>query len=150
MKTCQLKGSTKKLKTIFIVRNTKKITQTFAKRLKKLCDMQIMFTTKKLKTCLPTMKSSFDKNLKLHMVYKITYKGSSSIYVAQTSRHVTNRFSEHHKKDSSVGQQLVECCGTAHNFESDILDACFGAKDLTKIETTYIKKPKLQLNTRDE
>ena len=108
------------------------------------------FTTRKLRTCLPTLKSPFDKNLKSHVVYKVPCNGCSSIYVGQTSRHVTTRFSEHQKQCSSVGQHLVECCGTTHNVKWEILDACRVVEKLMTIEAIYIKKLKPQLNTRDE
>ena len=67
------------------------IFQNFASRLKKLCDIPIIFTTGKLRTCLPTLKSSSDKNLKSHVVNKVTCNGCSSIYVGQTSRHDATR-----------------------------------------------------------
>ena len=99
----------------FFVQYRGNITQNFASRLKKLCDIHIIFTTRKLRTCLSTLKSPLDKNLKSHVVYKVACNGCSSIYVGQTSRHVTTRVSELQKKDFPVGQHLVECCGTKHN-----------------------------------
>ena len=98
---------------------------------------------------MPTLKSSFDKNLKSHVVYKVTCNGCSSIYVGQTNQHVTTRISEHQKKGFPVGQH-VECCGTAHDIEWEILDACREFEKLMRIEPIYIKKLKPQLNTRDE
>ena len=82
----------------FFVQYRGNITQSFASRLKKLCDIQIIFKTRKLRTCLLSLKSPFDKNLKSHVVYKVTCNGCSSIYVGQTSRHVTTRISEHQMK----------------------------------------------------
>ena len=123
----------------FFVQYRGNISENFAGRLKKLCDNQIIFTTRKLRTCLPTLKPSFDKNLKSHVVYKVTCNGCSSIYVGQTSRHVTTRISENQKKDSPVEQHLVECCGTAHNIEWEILDTCCVVEKLTTIEATYVK-----------
>ena len=104
--------------------NRGSITQKFSSSVK-LCDIQIIFT-RKTKTCLTPLKSSFDKNLKSHVVYRITCNGCSSIYFGQTSRHVTTRISENQKKNSPVGQQPIEGCGTAHNIEWEILDACWG------------------------
>ena len=52
----------------FFVQYRGNITQNFASRLKKLFDIQIFFTTRKLRTCLPNLKSPFDKNLKSHVV----------------------------------------------------------------------------------
>ena len=122
----------------------------FSSRLKKLGDIQIIFTTRKLRTCLSTLKAPFDKNLKSHVVYKVTCNGCSSIYVGQTSRHVTTRISEHQEKDSPVGQHLIECFGKLHNIKWEILDACRGVEMLMTIEAIYIKKLKPQLNTLDE
>ena len=81
------------------------------------------------------------------VVYKVTCNGCSSIYVGRTSRHVTTRISGHQKKDSPVGQHLVECCGTTHNVKWQILDACRGVEKRMTIEAIYIKKLKPQLNT---
>ena len=125
-------------------------TQSFASRLKKMCDIQIIFTTRKLTTCLPTLKSPFDKNLKSNVVYKVTCNGCISTYVGQTSRHVITGISDYQKKDSPVGQHLAECCGTTHNVKWEILDACRGFEKLMTIEAIYIKKLKPQSNTRDD
>ena len=134
----------------FFVQYRGNIKQNFANKMKKLCDIQIIFKTRKLGTCLPSLKSPFDKNLKSHVVYKVTSNGCSSIYVGQTSQHFTTRISEHQKKDSLVGQRFFECCGTTHNVKWEILDACRGVEKLMTIEAIYIKKLKPELNTRDE
>ena len=131
--------------------NTEEISrEVFASRLKKLCDIKIIFTTRKLRTCLPTLKSPFDKNLKSHVVYKVTCNGCNSIYVGQNSQHITTRFSEHQKKDSPVGQHFVEYCGTTHNVKWENLDSCREVEKLMTIEAIYIKKLRPQINTRDE
>ena len=49
---------------------TRKITQNLANRMKKLCDISVIFTMRTL-GCLPALKSSFDKNLKTHVEYKV-------------------------------------------------------------------------------
>ena len=48
-----------------------KLTQNFASKLKKLCKLKVVFTTQKLRSCLPILKSSFDRDLKSHVVYEI-------------------------------------------------------------------------------
>ena len=72
------------------------------------------------------------------MVYKVTCNGCSSIYVGQISRHVTTRISEHQKKDTPVWH-LVECCGTAHNIEWEILDTSQGWKTKDNRSDLYEK-----------
>ena len=59
-------------------------TQNFASKLKKLCEMQVVFTTRKLRSCLPTLKSSFFRDLKSHVVYEIKCNWCGSIYACRT------------------------------------------------------------------
>ena len=122
------------------------LTQNFASKLKKLCELQVVFTALKLRLCLPTLKSFFDRDLKSHVVYEIKCNGCGSIYVGQTSRHVTTRITEHQKKDS----QVVECRGAMNDIERKILDAFRTVEKLMIIEAIYISKLKPALNTRDE
>ena len=75
---------------------------------------------------MPTLELCFDKNLKSHLVYKVTCYEFSFIYVGETSWHNTIGISEHKKKDTPVGGHLVEYCGTAKNIECEILDSCCG------------------------
>ena len=124
--------------------------QNFASDLKKLCKWQMVFTTRKLRSCLPTLKSSFDTDLTFHVVYDIKSNGCGSIYVGETSRHVTTRITEHQKKDSQLGKHLVECRGATNDIEWRILDACRTVEKLMVIEAVYISKPKPELNTRYE
>ena len=126
------------------------LSQNFASKLKKLCELQVTFTMRKIISCLPTVKSSFDRDLKAHVVYEIICNGCGSIYVGQTSRHVTTRITEHQKKDSRVGQHLVECRGATNDIEWKILDACRTVEKLKIIGAIYISKLKPALNTRDE
>ena len=59
------------------------------------------------------------------MVYEIQCNESTgSFYFGQTSRHVTTKISEQQKKNSQLGQHLVECSGSTNNIELKILDAC--------------------------
>ena len=60
-----------------------------------VCSQILITITSNLRTCLPTLKSCFDENLKTHVVYKVTFYEFSSIYVGQTSRHVTTGVSVH-------------------------------------------------------
>ena len=73
------------------------LTQNISSKLKKICELQVVFTTRKLRSCLPTQKASFDRDLKSHVVNEIKCNGCGSIYVGQTSRHVTTRITEHQK-----------------------------------------------------
>ena len=68
------------------------------------------------------------------MVLKVSCKGSNSINVG------------HNKQDNTsfyVGKHLIQCCGTAHNIELDLFDACCRVDKLRIFEATYFKKVEL-------
>ena len=75
--------------------------------------------------------------------------GCGSIYVGQTSRHVSTRLTEHQKKDSQVGQDLVEC-GATNDIEWRIVDGYRTVEKLMIIEAICISKLIPALNTLDE
>ena len=56
----------------------------------------------------------------------------------------------HQKKDSLLGQDIVECCSKGHKSEWEILVACHGFAKLLTIAAIYIKKPRPQLNRHNE
>ena len=72
--------------------------QTLAKKVRDITNALIIFTTRKLKTCMPSLKSSFSSELKSKVVYRLECCGCKSIYVGQTVRHLTTRIEEHRKK----------------------------------------------------
>ena len=74
---------------------TGNITQNFARKLQKLCE--VVFITRKIRSSLPTLKSSFDRDLNSHLVYEIKC-GCGYNNFGQTRRHVTTRISEHQKR----------------------------------------------------
>ena len=61
------------------------LTQNFASKL------QVGYIARKFRSCPPTLKSSFYRELKSLVVYEITCNGCGSIYVEPTSRHITTR-----------------------------------------------------------
>ena len=67
-----------------------------------------------LKSCSPTLKPSLDSTFILHVLLIIACKDAIPTMLAHQ---FTTRISENQKKDSSMGDHLVETCGTAHNFE---------------------------------
>ena len=50
----------------FVLHYRGNISNEFVKKLNKIHPVQTDFTTRKLKSCLPSLKSSFDKDLKFH------------------------------------------------------------------------------------
>ena len=82
-------------------------------KLQKLTHFTVIYTTRKLKTCLPSLKFGSDQHLKLHLVNEKTRRECKSTYIGQTCRHITTRMAVLQKKDSPVGQHLRECFGTS-------------------------------------
>ena len=104
----------------------------------------MVFITRKLNSCLPTLISTFDRDLKSYVLIEIKSNGCGSIYVVQTSRHVITRITEHQKEDSQVGRHIVECSGSTNN----ILDVGPTVEKRITIEAIYDSKLKPRLNTR--
>ena len=88
----------------------------FVKKLNKIHPGQTIFTTRKLKSSLPSLKSSFDKEIKPHVIYELTCNECKSIYVGQTCQHITTWAAEHAKTDSPMGRQSIECNGDKNSF----------------------------------
>ena len=82
-------------KLMFFVRYRGNTSQKSVSRWKKLCDIQIIFKTKRFRTFLPTLRLSFPRSFKPHMVYKFTYSGCNSIYIGQTIKFFTTNVPEH-------------------------------------------------------
>ena len=149
----QLRGQktlAKEFKPLFFLRCRVNISLQLKRKLEKPFEMTTKFTTRKLCTCLPSLKSSADSNLKSHVVYELSCRGCSSTYVGQTCRHFATRISEHQKINSPVGQHVVECCGALTVFNYKIIDQCLDSKKLMTIDTLHISRRKPQLNTREE
>ena len=62
----------------FVLQYRGNISNEFVKKLNKIHLVQTIITTRKLKSCLPSLKNSFDKDLKSHVVYELTCNGCKS------------------------------------------------------------------------
>ena len=85
-------------------------------------------------SCLLSLKSSFDNDLKSHVVYELTCNGCKSIYVGQTYRHITTRVAEHAMADSPMGVHAIESNGEKTSFQWKILDQCSNQSKLMTLE----------------
>ena len=95
----------------FVLQYRGKISNEFVKKLNKIHLVQTIFNTRKRKSCLHSLKASFDKDLKSNLVYELTCSWCKSIYVGQTCRHITTRVAGHAKVDSPMGVHAIECNG---------------------------------------
>ena len=74
------------------------------------------------------------------MVYKLTSSGFNSKYVGQTVRHLATRGDEHRKRDSPVGQHLLECnkeVGGTAELKSEIIGQTANTHKLLKLEVLH-------------
>ena len=118
--------------------------QYFANRLGKLNNVQVVFTTRKLEPCLPSLKSAFSNDLKSRVVYKMSCSGCTSTYVGQTVRHLTIRIEEHKKADSPVGLHFQQCLleGNSADLSWEIIDRSSNQAKLLTLEAIHIRKDK--------
>ena len=112
----------------------------------------MVFTTRKLESCLPSLKSAFSNDLKSRVVYKLSCRGCISTYVGQTVRQVTTRIEKHKKEDSPVGLQLQQCQldGNSADLSWETIDRTNNQKKLLILEAIHFRRKKPGLNTRDE
>ena len=110
-------------------------------KVRQISGAQIIFTTSKLKSRLPSLNTFFARELRSKVVFKFTCSGCNSTYVVQTVRHLDTRVDKHRKSDSPVGQHLLECnkevCGTAE-LNSEITDKTASTHNLLTVEALHI------------
>ena len=91
----------------------------------------MIFTLRKLKTVLPSLKPPIDQLLKSKVVYQIKCPGCNASYVGQTSRHLTIRLNEYIRKapvkehfqkcQYRVNEKCVNILATTHKGKSSFL-----------------------------
>ena len=126
--------------------------QTLAKKVRDITNAQIIFTTRKMKTCMPSLNSSFSSELKIKVVYRLECCGCKPIYIGQTVQNLTIRIEEHRKEDTPVGQPVRQCGSESgkSEFKWKIIDQASSSIKLLTLEALHIRKERLAINTRDE
>ena len=69
---------------ILMVQYSGNHSQTLAKKVRDITNAQMIITTRKMKTCIHSLKSSFSSEMKSKVVYRFECCGCKSIYVGQT------------------------------------------------------------------
>ena len=138
---------------LLILQYRGRISDDFSNSLKRInAPCKVVFTMKKLKTLLPTLKPKVDISLKSRVVYKITCPRCNSCYVGQTVRHLLSRFREHKGKSSPVGIHFHGVCDVALSFNdvSILATSCKSISHLMTLEALWIDRLKPSINTKDE
>ena len=113
--------------------------------------MTTIFTMRNLQTCLSPLKSSFDSNMKSHVVCELSCCGCDSTYNGQTCQHLTTKIFLHQKHDSQLGKHVVGCCGAPKVvFNYKRIDKYQEIEKYLTLEALHFSRCKLKLNTLDE
>ena len=102
---------------------------------------------------MPSLKTSFARELRSKVVYQLTCSGCNSTYIGQTVRQLATRVDEHRKGDSPVGQHLLECrkeVGGTAELKSEIIDQTANTHKLLTLEALHIWRERPKINTHDE
>ena len=103
----------------FFINYRGKATEEYIKHIKKICastespafkvPLKVVYTTRQLKTLLPSLKPAVEKDLKSCVIYKLNCPFCKKCYVGQTARHVVTRSREHINNEGPVKSHLEEC-----------------------------------------
>ena len=129
-----------------------KVSEKFERALKKLdTPCKVIFTLRKLKTVMPSLKAPVDKSLRSKVVYQISCPCCAACYVGQTSRHLLYRIKEHQRQSSPVGAHFRLCNVVVTMDDVKIIaSTCKTIGHLMTLEAILIDKIKPLLNTKDE
>ena len=116
------------------------ISGTLAKKLEKLLLYDVVFTTRKLKTCLPSLKCRIPAELQSNVVHEIKCPGCDASYAGQTVRHLTTRMREHAAQSTPVGNHTKLCCNLLPCDIVKIIDKCGTQSKLLTFEALHIAR----------
>ena len=134
-----------------------KCSESYARDIRRVCtdnvvnsvSCKVIFTLKKLRTVLPSLKEPVERNLRSKLVYKIKCSHCNVCYVGKTRRHLQVRFKEH-LKNGPVKAHLEKCVGGFELENVDILGSTSrGEMHLLTLEALWIREVKPYLNTQD-
>ena len=112
----------------------------------------VVFTMRKLRTVLPSLKPAVDKELRGSVVYQLKCSRCQACYVGQTDRHFCTRLKEHQSRKSQPVYRHFEQCGTKLELENtEFLAATTrNVVFLETLEALWIEELKPRINTKEE
>ena len=130
-----------------------KASEDFARALHKIeAPCTPVFTMRKLKSVLPSLKPAIEKLYRGSVVYKLNCTRLSACYVGQTDRHFSTRLNEHQKKKCQPVYHHFENCGVKLE-EKDtefLASTTRGVTFLETLEALWIEELKPGINTKEE
>ena len=135
----------------FFITYRGKPTEQLAKSFRKLnAPCNVIMTTRKMKTVLPSLKPMIPYMFQSNVVYQIVCPGCNSSYVGQTTRQLQRRFKEHVGNKGPVKSHFEKCAITPDNDVIKILGRSLTLPRLLTLEALFIKEMNPDLNTKDE
>ena len=127
-----------------------KVSKKFERSSRKLeAPCKVIFTLRKLKICLPSLKPYVDKSLRSKVVFKINCPCCNACYVGQTSQHC--RIREHKRRSSPVGSHFTTCnTELTWNCITIIASTLKSINYSMTLEALHINEINPNLNTKDE
>ena len=128
-----------------------KSTESYAKDIHKSgVECRVIFTLKKLKTVMPSLKEPVEKFQKSGLVYQIKCPRCSACYVGQTGRHLQVRFKEHLSRKGPIKDHMTKCEGRISEENVNILGITSkGYEHLLTLEALWIREIKPFFNIQD-
>ena len=129
-----------------------KVSEEYARSLHRCgAPCNIIFTLRKLKTVLPSLKPAVEKALKSGVIYQIQCAVCQAAYVGQTSRHLMTRLKEHRRPSAPVNKHLQSCGASCDLDATTILATTARGKAYRlTLEALFIEEIKPALNTKEE
>ena len=140
-------------KRLLFVQYRGKASEDFARALHKIeAPCTPVFTMRKLKSVLPSLKPTVERLCRGSVVYKLNCPRCSACYVGQTDRHFSTRLNEHQKNKSQPVYRHFEACGVKLE-EKDtefLASTTRGVTFLETLEALWIEELKPGINTKEE
>ena len=140
-------------KSLLFVQYRGKTTEDFAQALRKSeAPCNVVFTMRKLKSVLPTLKQAVDKELRGSVVYQLKCPRCSACYVGQTDRHFITRLKEHQSRKTQPVYRHFQHCRVKLCLENtEFLAATTrNVAYLETLEALWIEDLKPKINTKEE
>ena len=131
-----------------------KVTEDYSRALMN-CNAPVtpIFTMRKLKTVLPSLKTRVDHKVRNAVVYKITCPRCASRYVGYTIQHINDRFRQHLKASQPVGKHLSRCevLDQVTVEDMEILESCTrSVQFLQTLEAIHQELIRPEINKKEE
>ena len=144
---------------LFFTQYKGKCSDEYARDLRRLCNkkdsafrmpIRIIFTLKKMKTSLPSLKEPVTDVLKSGVVYQIKCPGCSASYVGETVRHLLHRYREHKVNKGPLRTHFQSCKADPGDEDIKVLTSSSNQEKLLILEALFIRDLKPSINTKDE